>query len=460
MFSPYPPELAKAYCLELAKKISIEKCLDFEDLNGSPVPQKNRNPQFKTDFDNPNTRGQMFAVLICTDTTGKEVVLKAFSGQYNSQWLIPGWVPPLLDVEAFNKEVLRADGEIKQLTAEITLLKSAESEQCSKNEKDILKLQEQRRKLSNISLANIYAMYRFPCVDGSVKRFAEIMGTLPPTGTGECCAPKLLGYAFEHNLQPISMAEFFYGNSNPSNTRHHLEFYPPCDEKCALVLPTMLGLEILYKDEDIVVINKPSGLLSIPGRSEENKDCVTSRLRTLFPDCIEQPSVHRLDMDTSGLMVLALTKEAHRNLSIQFMEGRVSKQYEAILRGKLPTSNVKGKIELPFRLDVENRPHQIYDALQGKMGTTLWEKLEEWRCHKDISADTHLTRVRFIPLTGRTHQLRLHSMHDLGLSTPIVGDNLYGIQLKGERLLLHACKLSFTHPHTTQQMNFESIVPF
>lgn len=207
----------------------------------------------------------------------------------------------------------------------------------------------------------------------------------------------------------------------------------------------MCKVDIIFKDSSIVVVNKPGGLLSVPGRGPDKQDCLVNRLRTHFPECIPQPSVHRLDMDTSGLMVIALTTDAHRILSIQFQDRTVKKQYIALLEGVVKKD--QGEITLPFRLDVENRPYQIYDPLQGKMGTTLWKKLE---------AQNNQTRIFFTPITGRTHQLRLHASHPMGLGCPIVGDRLYGNGKPGDRLLLHATALTFQHPESNQTMRFEN----
>ncbi len=207
----------------------------------------------------------------------------------------------------------------------------------------------------------------------------------------------------------------------------------------------MTMLDIVHQDSAIVVVNKPSGLLSVPGRGPEMQDSVVSRLKTAFPDCIEQPSVHRLDMDTSGLLVLALTKEAQRHLAMQFEQRLVEKKYIALLDGIIEEE--AGTIELAFRLDPNNRPHQVYDPVQGKLGTTHWQKL---------GTKNGQTLVEFKPLTGRTHQLRLHAAHEFGLGCPIVGDRLYGSGTAPGQLKLHATYLSFNHPETNVQLCFES----
>ena len=210
-----------------------------------------------------------------------------------------------------------------------------------------------------------------------------------------------------------------------------------------------VSVEILYQDTDIVVINKPGGLLAVPGRGPDKQDCVTARLQQLFEQMIAQPAVHRLDMYTSGVMVYAITTQAHRTLSIQFEKRRVKKRYVALLEGLIHED--KGKIHLPFRLDPANRPLQVYDPQKGKMGVTLWEI---------IGHEKNTTRVAFTPLTGRTHQLRVHSAHPLGLGTPIVGDSLYGSGSDGDKMFLHATYLRFFHPITDTPVEFHSPTPF
>jgi tRNA pseudouridine32 synthase/23S rRNA pseudouridine746 synthase len=291
-------------------------------------------------------------------------------------------------------------------------------------------------------------------------------------GVGECCAPKLLNYAALNGLKPLGLSEFYWGKENKSGTRKHGEFYPACAEKCQPILGFMLcgikernnglldyritgrttsspihqsSIPIIHADNDVVVIIKPSGLLSVPGKGEENQDCVVSRIKALYPDCIEQPAVHRLDMDTSGLMVLALTADAQRELSRQFHDRETEKHYIALLDGVV--TGDEGTIELPFRLDVENRPYQIFDPVNGKTGITHW---------KVLSTDNKKTRVEFIPVTGRTHQLRVHAASEHGLGIPIAGDRLYGSGTAPGQLKLHASFLSFTHPRSGEKLAFHS----
>lgn len=208
-------------------------------------------------------------------------------------------------------------------------------------------------------------------------------------------------------------------------------------------------IKVIAEHDTFVVIEKPSGMLSVPGRGPEKQECAMKEFRKLFPEVIEQPSVHRLDMETSGLLVVAKTKETHRNLSIQFQNREVKKKYIALIEGHLHDEG--GTIELPFRLDVENRPRQIYDEEYGKWGTTHW---------KNLGIEGEYTRVEFEPITGRTHQLRLHSMHEKGLGFPIVGDTLYGNGKAFNELKLHARDLAFTSPDTGEWLEFTTPVPF
>ncbi len=207
----------------------------------------------------------------------------------------------------------------------------------------------------------------------------------------------------------------------------------------------MKEMQVIYEEPEFVVVVKASGLLSVPGRGPENLDCVSERVKARYPGCIEQPAVHRLDMDTSGLLVVARTKEVHRHLSMQFQEREVGKRYIAILDGEL--EGEAGIVELPFRLDIDNRPQQIYDPVHGKVGITRWKKL----LVKDGK-----TRIEFTPVTGRTHQLRVHAASEHGLGIPIVGDPLYGTGSGPGLLKLHACFLAFAHPRSGESLEFNS----
>ncbi len=288
--------------------------------------------------------------------------------------------------------------------------------------------------------------------------FSFLEGGFPPAGAGECAAPKLLHFAFLHQLEPICMAEFWWGKSPGSEIRKHKEFYPACRSKCEPILGHMLTgmdieenpilkhpsyqkeIEIIYEDDAILVVNKPSGLLSVPGKTLT--DSVDERMRKKYPRSETPLIVHRLDMATSGLMLLAKTKEAHKKLQALFIKRTIKKRYIAILEGIIPENS--GVVDLPLRLDLDNRPHQLVCYDYGKKARTEY---------KVLGYENDRTRIHFFPITGRSHQLRVHSAHVNGLNTPIVGDDLYG--KKDERLMLHAEWLQFRHPITEEIMEFE-----
>lgn len=405
--------------------------------------------------------GIMIGAAVCKDKENREVVLCTLSGItrkliFSDNSFI--FVEPIVPQEKINAAIQKNDKEIHELTEKINALKAnrkiSENKYKSMTNEETL-LSEKRLKLCNESLNQVYKLYDFHCFDGKTRNLLEICkDKLPPTGTGDCSAPKLIDFAFKNNLKIISLCEVYYGKEN--KTKKQGEKYSPCDERCGLILPAMLGLKIIYRDKELVVVEKPSGLLSVPGRGENKQDCVVSRFRKLFPDAIEQPSVHRLDMETSGLMVLARTKETHRALNRQFEEKQVYKEYEALLSDTIPDENKNGTLELYFRLDIENRPHQIWDSINGKKAITEYHVIDEEPYISPSGNKIIASRVKFIPHTGRTHQLRLASTDSHGLNVPIIGDTLYGKCEKGERLMLHATVLEFTHPTTGERMRFES----
>lgn len=280
----------------------------------------------------------------------------------------------------------------------------------------------------------------------------------PPAGTGECCEPKLLQYAYLHDMRPLNMAMFWWGESQAGEIRHHLQYYPACQGKCAPTLAWMLQgvevahaaplqsagqLETVYEDEHLVVVCKPAGMLSVPGR--HGLPSVADTLRSRYPEATGPMMVHRLDRDTSGLLVVAKTQEAYVHLQRQFAAHTVRKRYVALLEPlAAPDADVadrlsEGTICLPLSADVDDRPRQKVDYEQGKEAITRYE----W-----VAPDM----VYLYPLTGRTHQLRVHCAHASGLARPILGDPLYGHA--ADRLYLHAASLTFVHPATGSTMTF------
>ena len=286
-------------------------------------------------------------------------------------------------------------------------------------------------------------------------------GIIPPSGAGECCAPKLLQYAFLHDLQPLRIVEFWQGASPIGEIRHHDHYYPACRSKCLPILRYMLQgidvqpnpleeqtsmqLETIYEDDSIVVVNKPSGMLSVPGKSA--RESVYTILRRRYPAADGPMIVHRLDMATSGLMVVALSEWAYHALQRQFQQREVHKRYVATLErdisGEVPS---QGVIRLPLRADIMDRPRQVVDEEHGKVAETSYELL-------GVDGDGH-TVVVLTPHTGRTHQLRVHCAHQKGLNCPILGDALYG--RPADRLHLHARSLTFVHPKTKQPFHIST----
>ena len=443
MFPPFDEEAAYAVCLAMLHQLECG-ALALEQV--TPVSEERAG------------NGVMLGALVATDAAGNEVVFKAASGF--SRALVPRfaddavYVPPLVSPAQIAAALAANDDAIHALTARIDALADGA-------EKDALLAR--RLALTQESVARVYALYAFRCADGSLRTLGDICaercgGRLPPTGTGDCCAPKLLHYAFSHGLTPRSMCEVFYGRNTPHKTNGLR--YAPCDDRCGIILPAMLGLEILYCDRDIIVVNKQSGVLSVPGKVEP--DCIANRVRRLFPGCIAQPAVHRLDMETSGLMVLAFTREVHRRLSAQFEAGSVRKEYVALVDGILPARGVPphGTMELYFRVDLDNRPHQMWDEVYGKKAVTEWRVQDVETYRAPDGSRRRVTRVLFLPHTGRTHQLRLAAADPHGFGVPIVGDTLYGRCAAGERLMLHAQCLRFSHPTTGEEMMFRCAAGF
>lgn len=292
--------------------------------------------------------------------------------------------------------------------------------------------------------------------------FKETVFQTPPAGAGECAAPKLLQYAFLHQLEPICMAEFWWGQSPVSEIRVHGNYYPACRGKCEPILSHMLQgisldenpmqaqatvdeLELIFEDEHLVVVNKPAEFLSVPGK--ELKDSVYERMRQRYPNADGPLMVHRLDMSTSGILLVAKTFSVYKHLQRQFIQHTVKKRYVALLNGNVEKDN--GTIDLPLRLDIDDRPRQVVCFEHGKPALTHFEVIERTEGK---------TRVYFYPQTGRTHQLRVHAAHVLGLHAPIVGDDLYGT--KANRLYLHAEQITFVHPVTKQEMTLNCPVGF
>lgn len=400
--------------------------------------------------------------------------------------------------------------ESQFMKAELRRLKKSLSEKTALEtefddyQENILRLKQLRKQLSDALQQWLFSQFRMLNQEGESKDLLEIfrdealkeypqaaiatsriaaLKMVPPAGSGECCEPKLLQYAYQHGYKPLQMAMFWWGESPKEEIRHHLQFYPACNGKCKPILHWMLPdsvfhsqiaekhiLEILYEDDQLAVICKPSGLLSVPGK-DSSQPSVYSIMRKKYPAASSPLIVHRLDMATSGLMIIAKTEFAYHRLQNEFLHHQVQKKYIAIigckdqdacdkiwekakkqkkdmrdeLKERRASSNAaeKQKISLPLMPDYLDRPRQIVNHTQGKEAITEYEVLEP-------VDDSHL-RIALYPKTGRTHQLRVHCAHQEGLNAPILGDPLYGNE-KAARLHLHAEEITFEHPLTGKKM--------
>ena len=390
----------------------------------------------------------------------------------------------------------------------------------------IEQLKKQRKEASDDLQRWLFSQYKMRNAQGETKDLIEIFndynGQLPPAGSGDCCAPKLLQYAFENNLQPLCMAEFWWGASPKMEIRHHLNYYPACRGKCLPILGWMLSrrkdegrrtkeitseildsndsvqnsytqyispsslllppssIKILFEDSYLLVLNKPAGMLSVPGKTGDVS--VESMMREYLHDDVNPIIVHRLDMDTSGLMVVAKTKWTYTELQKQFLEHQVEKTYVALLEHMPEGKPLKGTISLPLRPDIYDRPRQLVDWENGKETITEYcisrnEECGVWSensteipssipenshtqsiSHSSLHIPHSTIKIILRPHTGRTHQLRVHCAHQEGLGVPIVGDALYGH--RADRLYLHAETLSFIHPKTGERLTFTAPAPF
>ena len=417
------------------------------------------------------TEGKMFGVLVTIQGDGSLGFLAAYSGllEGRNDWAY--FVPPVYDAQ-------QPDGYFKTKEREISELINEESKTLPSS---LFPLPS--KTMSQELQLWLFRQYRLLNARGEEKDLVEIWQDyhssprirekypLPPGGTGDCCAPKLLQYAYQHDLKPVCMAEFWWGESPKSLIRHHGQFYPACSGKCKPVLAWMLqGLdvdpnpeevgfphlvpEVVYEDESIAVLNKPSGLLSTPGKIEDYS--VVTWAQQKWPGAMV---VHRLDMWTSGIILVAKTVEAYHQLQAQFEARTVKKKYLALVEG-VPQKE-HGVIDLPLSSDPLNRPMQVVDHEHGKRAITEYRTLTSvtggrFFCYTgDVTKEPSpcYTLVALWPHTGRTHQLRVHCAHPEGLGCPIVGDELYG--KKADRLYLQAQAIAFDHPVTGKRLHFE-----
>lgn len=395
--------------------------------------------------------------------------------------------------EAEEAEMIR---ESQFMKAELRRLKKSLSEKTALEtefedyQENILRLKQLRKQLSDALQQWLFSQFRMLNQEGESKDLLEIfrdealkeypqaaiatsriaaLKMVPPAGSGECCEPKLLQYAYQHGYKPLQMAMFWWGESPKEEIRHHLQFYPACNGKCKPILHWMLPastfepeainlsiydkVETLYEDREIAVIHKPEGLLSVPGK-DAAQPSVYALMRRKYPEATGPLIVHRLDMATSGVLLIAKTEFAYHRLQQAFLNHQIQKKYIAIISEKEISEKEipeKGIISLPLLPDYLNRPRQIVNHEQGKEAITEYEILER--------IDSSHLRIALYPKTGRTHQLRVHCAHQEGLNAPILGDPLYGNE-KAARLHLHAEEITFEHPLTGKKITIKRKADF
>ena len=445
--------------------------------------------QTRTGWHSELQQGKMFGVLLVRTSEGETGFLAAFSGNLAGSNHHSYFVPPVYDL-------LNPEGYFKQEEARISELSTviqSEAKNLGNTHVDateilrrdaplddnddntnIERLKEERKQRSITLQEWIFRQFRLRNALGEEEDILSIFKRTahrnPPAGTGECAAPKLLQYAYLHGFQPLAMAEFWWGNSPKGEIRRHGHYYPSCRHKCEPILGFMLqGLDVepnplltsvtdatllatVYEDEYLLVVNKPAGMLSVPGKTGQAS--VLSILQERYPDATGPLLVHRLDMDTSGLLLAAKDKDIHTLLQKQFEGRSVKKRYVALLDGIPHGKEPKGFIRLPLRPDFDNRPLQMVCFEYGKPAVTRYELLPP----SQGGQGGLLTRIALYPETGRTHQLRVHAAHLDGLDCPIVGDPLYG--RPSNRLYLHAEALEFRHPVSGKMMKIKKAAPF
>lgn len=357
--------------------------------------------------------------------------------------------------EAMIKESQFLKAEVHRAKIKYTKPLTELQQQINTKLKEITKLKKERKEKSDMLQHWLFSQFKMANAKGKYKNllaiFKDTAAIIPPSGSGECCEPKLLQYALTHNIQPLCIAMFWWGKSPKTDIRHHLHYYPACNGKCKPILQWMLQgidveknpleinehqtLQVIYDDPHLAVINKPEGMLSVPGKN--HRESVLSIIQQKYPN-IEGPIiVHRLDMATSGLLVIAKDTDTYINLQKQFANHTVRKRYVALLEHDIEPGC--GTISLPLIPDIMDRPRQNVDWEKGKKAITQYKTIGK-------------RRILLYPQTGRTHQLRVHCAHPEGLNNPILGDMLYGE--RADRLYLHAEYLEFTHPITGERVHF------
>nr|WP_233222684.1 RluA family pseudouridine synthase [Chroococcidiopsis sp. CCALA 051] len=466
----------KELALEEARTLDMLAAMKQELIALQQIPEQQKYATLVQDFE---TRWQQLTILHRDRKQQRQFQRQVF------QDTLAGVA--LVEALAQLDEQSRQDGiDRKLFKRQRDALLQPLQEAIAQADKRMYELKQQRKSLSRQLQALMHASYKLSNFAGESLPLQQLAGSLP-TGTGTCCAPKLLHYAATHNLKPLAMAEFWWGSPSTNGEKVQGEFYGACTERCQplmgfllsglqqrspqpplikgakndFVSPLKRGIKgdlqnlciqtkksILYEDEWLIAVNKPPGLLSVPGRCSDRYDSVVSRLRHLLPDGMAIAAPHRLDLETSGILLLTRDRASYRHLSQQFQQRRVRKVYEAVLAGCVMQAS--GTIQLPLWGDPSDRPYQKIDA-RGKPSLTEFQVITKLE---------NSTRIQFFPLTGRTHQLRVHAADPRGLGIPILGDRLYGCRAQVERLCLHARELCFEHPHLGKSISLQVETPF
>nr|WP_199316543.1 pseudouridine synthase [Chroococcidiopsis sp. [FACHB-1243]] len=479
----------KELALEEARTLDMLAAMKQELIALQQIPERQKYAALAQEFE---TRWQQLTILHRDRKQQRQFQRQVF------QDTLAGVA--LVEVLAQLDEQSRQDGiDRKLFKRQRDCLLQPLQQAIEQADKRMYELKQQRKSLSRQLQALMHASYRLSNFAGESLPLQQLMAGSLPTGTGACCAPKLLHYAATHNLKPLAMAEFWWGSPSTNGEKMQGEFYGACAERCqplmgfllsglqqrfpqppleggavrsfqpavdrgakdGFVSPFSRGIKgdlqdlciqtkksILYEDEWLIAVNKPPGLLSVPGRYSDRYDSVVSRLRHLLPDGMAIAASHRLDLETSGILLLTRDRASYRHLSQQFQQRRVRKVYEAVLGGCVTQES--GTIQLSLWGDPSDRPYQKVDA-RGKPSITEFQV---------IARAENSTRMQFFPLTGRTHQLRVHAADRQGLGIPILGDRLYGCRAEVERLCLHARELCFEHPYSGKILTLQVETPF
>lgn len=454
-----------SYSGELPEKFTYPYCYQPHDVAKVAAGEVIRYIEGREEWKEELENGKMFGVLVVKSSDGDLGFVAAYSGLLQGRNDHEYFVPPVFDSQSPNGHFKTNERRISALSkaGRQTRQHSINLQRWLFSQYDLLNGVGEKR--------NVMDVFREYYADS--KAYEKKANGVPPSGTGDCCAPKLLQYAFLNGLKPVCMAEFWYGKSPKGEIRHHLQYYPACSGKCKPILTHMLKgldvepnpqekaiqgkLEILYEDEYLIAVNKPAGMPSVPGKIDLPD--VVSKLG--MHSAFLKP-IHRLDMATSGILLLAKEEQFFKTMQSMFARRDVKKEYAAIITpsnsptgGRInPLSGETGNfgtISLPLAPDFLNRPYQKVDFEKGKDAVTEYRIMGSTEDGKGVE-------VLLYPLTGRTHQLRVHCAHHDGLNAPIVGDELYGTP--ADRLYLHCQRIEFVHPIYNNEVKLECRAPF